>query len=150
MDDFRYTTADGREWVGYDLVIMFSPDGGVDRVYFMSRYPDDPAMPSMDQPVLGPIHFMIGRSDRVAINSDNVSALSSTGVAANSLGEGNLLDTTNIWLTIADNRIFTSPNAGIVPEIRTPLNTNISLSQYAKIVRDARQLARTGQTMGGR
>jgi type II secretory pathway pseudopilin PulG len=152
IDDLPYPDTGNQLSVAYDVVVMFGADGGIDRVHYLSRYPTVPLFESVERPVLGSIHFMIGRSDKIGVDSRNELLISDQNIHSlpKSLGEANLADETNMWLTLTGHRIFTSPNAGIDPAINLPLAKSISSTDFARLVQEARQFTHTGQALGGR
>ncbi len=144
----------------YDLVIMFSPDGGVQYVYYVMSH-EDPMHPAADGsdshenllPVVverptGPIRLMLARDD--LIGQDITKNLATTQVHAENvlnplLGDANLADTTNLWLTIDTHsgRVTTGPNAGLP-------TSGLPLVDLREKILYARQLADQGQSLGGR
>ncbi|MFH1921219.1 MAG: prepilin-type N-terminal cleavage/methylation domain-containing protein [Planctomycetota bacterium] len=127
------------------VVVMFSPNGGVDQVYFF-----DSATGSYGRDrAASPIHFMVGKWERMALQPG--------GPAQAEDGLWNWQDATNLWVTL-------NPQTGLVTvaEVSTyyvdpaddQLKDNVDLltnTSLALTVYDSRRLAREAQvSKGGR
>jgi type II secretory pathway pseudopilin PulG len=112
------------------VVLMFSPSGSLDRVYF-SR-----ATASRGYEVLRePIYLLVGRRDRITV-SQNVTA--STSVEE----YPNWFDPSSLWLMV-------SPQTGIV-SAKENYRVPVASGSFTTGCSIARQLARQAQTIGGR
>ncbi len=121
------------------IIVMFSPSGGVERLYCSLQVanPNVAPVPHL-QPPIGPIFFLLGQRERIP--------------SANNQTEENWRDPTSLWITIF-------PQTGLVtstenvPATNAPLDTtnltNVVASRLAAIAY-ARRLALEGQTLGGR
>jgi prepilin-type N-terminal cleavage/methylation domain-containing protein len=138
----------------YDIVIMFKPEGGVDRVYYVAHELDVLSFWEMPQ---GMISLLVARDDQ--IGRDSLRNLITPDVHENlvlgPLGEANLRDQDNIWLSISTitGRIQSSPNGdGFVdamtgvPLVNLPLTPTDDARMF---LQNARRFATTGQSMGG-
>jgi type II secretory pathway pseudopilin PulG len=123
---FTPITSDVNSTSPSPIIIMFSPSGAMDRVYFNNS-------PRM---IREPLYLLIGRRDRVQVAQDVTAATLENQ-------QPNWFSPTSIWMTV-------SPLTGIVSakeNFRVPVNygtrnkSNLSL---------ARTFARQAQTMGGR
>lgn len=128
----------------YDIAIMFSPKGGIDRVHYIPHEHDDIdaiPLPYLAEIPYGKVNLLIARDDKIGKGLDGqVNVLS----APARLGIGSLNEQSNIWITIAGHsgRVQAGPNAALPPAM---LGNNIE-----QLIPLARSLADTGQTMGGR
>ncbi len=139
----------------YDIVIMFSPTGGVDRVHYISHEIVNPAFWEKPQ---GTISLLLARDDQIgrdALNNLNVINDHITNVNG-TLGERNLRDQDNLWLMISTQtgRVLTAPNGNAFANASTGAEvTSLPLTpgtDAREFVNNARRFSRTGQTLGGR
>ncbi len=132
----------------YDVVIMFSPDGGLDRIHYISHEED---IPTFSETPVQTVSLLIARDDRIGRDSlGNVNLTTDLAANANGpLGEGTLADQSNVWLSISPHsgRVATAPNAGLPVTSLRPLPAG---TDARTLIPHARQYADTGQTMGGR
>lgn len=158
----------------YDIVIMFSPDGGVDRVHYIAHQePDDPPIFSLDDVVekpyfwerpQGPIRLMVARDDEIARDvNGNINVASTTDYLQNvqsPLGEATLHSTDNLWITINGTRISNAPNANAFaseqgqPLIALPITSDargiLNGTLNDNYLKNAQRFARSSRSMGGR
>ncbi len=131
----------------YDIAIMFSPNGGVDRVHYIPHEHEhedgvaEPLLPYLAEVPYGKISLLIARDDKIGKDLEGQVNVTST---PGRVGISSLNEQSNIWISIAGHsgRVQAGPNAALPPAV---LNKDIEL-----LLRDARRLADTGQTMGGR
>jgi prepilin-type N-terminal cleavage/methylation domain-containing protein len=144
----------------YDVVIMFSPSGGIDRVHYISH---DPTFPSFWEIPQGSIHVMLARDDQVGrdiLGNPNIARINGDIVTdhnlfvAGSLGSANLRDEDNIWLTISgqNGRVLTNPNGnafvnGMSGAQLSPLPLTTDARPF---IVNARRYTSLGSSMGGR
>jgi hypothetical protein len=144
----------------YDIVIMFSPGGGIERVHFIAHeeevfysLPEHPPFWEIPQ---GSVHLLLSRDDKIGrdiqgnlnITSDHQMNL------AGPLGEANLNDQDNIWLSLSTQtgRALSTPNTSGFANITGASTTALPLAAGTDVrpfVQNARRLAISGQTMGG-
>ncbi len=106
-----------------DIVIMFNPTGGVDRVYgFTTSSP-------------GTINLLIGRVDQLQALQDNVGSLANT----------NLVDPTVSWVSIGHLTGTVTTAENYVTNGAAMVAATVPIA-----VAEARTIAVTKQTMGGR
>ncbi|MCP4194085.1 MAG: prepilin-type N-terminal cleavage/methylation domain-containing protein [Planctomycetaceae bacterium] len=135
----------------YDIAIMFSPDGGIDHIFFISH---EPNIPTFAVRPASNISLLIGRSDKVgrdlqkATNITNDAAQNVTGP----MGLASLEEKANIWLTIASHsgRVSSAENAGISLATMNTILANPGAFDARSLIGECRQYADTGQSMGGR
>lgn len=110
------------------LVVLFSPDGGVDSVTAMSSAAVVASVP--EKPV-APLHFLIGRLDGSTLPTQQLPY------------NENLTNPDSIWISVGHRTglITSSPNSWQLVPFNEP---SFPLSLAA-----ARELARTSQTLGG-
>lgn len=135
----------------YDIAIMFSPDGGVDNIYYIS---DDPNVVTFAERPASNVSILVGRSDKIGQDLNkviNVTADYQQNVDG-PLGLASLEEKTNIWLTIAGHsgRTHSGPNAGISLASLANVNTNPNAFDARTLIGECRQFADTGQSLGGR
>ena len=128
------------------IIVMFSPSGSVQDVLGAGVCRTDP------------MFFLVGRADRVPL----VAAAPATprGPTQNEDGMRNYQDTSNLWVTLNPQTglITTIENAAVVlqaqgqPRFPTPPTTFDYANPAHRLwaLSEARNLARTGQSMGGR
>jgi len=128
------------------IIVMFSPSGSVQDVLGAGVCRTDP------------MFFLVGRADRVPL----VAAAPATprGPTQNEDGMRNYQDTGNLWVTLNPQTglITTIENAAVVlqaqgqPRFPTPPTTFDYATPAHRLwaLSEARNLARTGQSMGGR
>ncbi len=145
------------------MVIMFKPEGGVDRVYYVAH---ELAVLSFWEMPQGMISLLLARDDQIGRNiqknlnlmgpqnGPDITTAHITNVAG-PLGEANLQDQDNIWLSISTQtgRIQSSPNGNAfvdaltgVPLVNLPLTPNDDARTF---VQHARRFMTTSQSMGG-
>jgi type II secretory pathway pseudopilin PulG len=139
----------------HDIVIMFKPEGGVDRVYYVAHELD---MLSFWEVPQGMISLLVARADQIGRDSQkNLMVLDADYRmrVQTYLGEANLRDQDNIWLNISTQtgRIQSAPNGDAFvdaitgyPLISSPLTPTTDVRAY---LQNARRFATTGQSMGG-
>jgi hypothetical protein len=138
----------------YDIVVMFKPDGGVDRVHYVGHELD---MASFWEVPQGTISLLVCRDDQ--IGRDSLRNLNVTPTHVDNvhgpLGEANLRDQDNLWLSVStiSGRIQSAPNGDAFVDATTGaplLNLPLTPASDARIfLRNARRFASTGQTLGG-
>ena len=156
---FRYL--DGTEVLpGHDVVIMFDEFGKPDQVHYMVHDPlVTPTLWSSARDINSSISLFIGRDELVGqdgnktITPPGMLTLETTTPLVNApafenWSEANLRDTTNIWLTIDSTKITTIPNAGFDPSITQFPLTETPIDFFDFYIRHARQLTRSGLSMG--
>jgi hypothetical protein len=140
----------------YDIVIMFKPEGGVDRVYYVAHELDVLSYWELPQ---GMISLLVARDDQIgrdSLRNLNIVNVHDTNVIG-PLGESNLRDQDNIWLSISTitGRIQSSPNGDAfvdpmtgapLPQVKLPLNPSDDARTF---LQNARRFATTGQSLGG-
>ena len=139
----------------YDIVIMFKPEGGVDRIYYVSHEMELPSFWEVPQGMIG---LMLARDDQIGRNIQGVLNIDGNHVQniVRPLGEANLRDADNLWLSIStqSGRLQTAPNQNgftnpVTGELlvgQLPLNDSIDARAF---IQNARAFAQTGQSMGG-
>jgi prepilin-type N-terminal cleavage/methylation domain-containing protein len=139
----------------HDIVIMFKPEGGVDRVYYVAH---ELEMLSFWEVPQGMISLLLARADQIGRDSQkNLMLLDADyrNRVPTYLGEANLRDQDNIWLSISTHtgRIQSAPNGDAFVDAFTgyplaslPLTPNVDARNY---LQNARRFATTGQSMGG-
>ena len=149
----------------HDVVIMFSPNGGLDKIYYVGheqgipthvrlfRGAEEEFAPMSNAPlvassvrVVGPVSLMVGRAAKVGYSAGD-SPTVQTG--SNALGEGNLLDLSNLWITISDQsgKVTSAPNLG------APTGVNVAgmaAGDWFNVIGYARSLTKSSEPMGGR
>jgi prepilin-type N-terminal cleavage/methylation domain-containing protein len=146
----------------YDVVIMFRPEGGVDRVYYVSHELEVLSFWEVPQ---GMISLLVARDDQIGRDSmRNVNVAGPRGQdmttphlanVVGPLGEANLQDQDNIWLSISTHtgRIQSFPNGNAFADAMTGLplvNLPLTPTDDARVfLQNARRFATTGQSMGG-
>jgi type II secretory pathway pseudopilin PulG len=147
----------------YDIVIMFKPEGGVDRIYYIAH---ELMVPSFWEVPQGMVRLLVSRDDQIARNVQGSLNIDTTDMpdvvkthfraVVGPLGEANLRDQDNIWLSISTltGRIQSSPNGdGFadaytgVPLVQLPLAPTVDARRG--YLANARRFATTGQSMGG-
>lgn len=163
---FRFNFADGsgarfREArPQFDIVIMFSPSGGIDRVHYV---PHDPLFQASWEIPQSSIHLLLARDDQIGVDFQgnvNIARTSPDVVAdhdrfvASPLGSANLRDEDNIWLTISsqNGRVLTNPNgnAFINSMSGQQLATLPLMVDARPFITNARRFTNQGSSMGGR
>jgi hypothetical protein len=150
----------------HDIVIMFSPQGGLDHVYYISHE----QIGTFAEKPLGNLSLLVARDDRIGKDLAGQSNIIVPAVSPDvfedpaqfktfqqqfyeqnikgPMGEASLADQTNLWVTISSHsgRVFSAPNRGF------PSGWNISGQRLDArgFIRDARFLADQGQSVGGR
>ena len=144
------------EW---DIVIMFSPEGGIDRIHYIP--PDDQGgalVSTWIQPD-NPVHLFIVRDDKIARdNQNNVELPNFTwedNLRTYALGWQSLADPDGLWVSLGTDasRITVAPN-----NTRAFQNANYvagvldgaGMVNFNQAVNLARTFARSGRGMGGR
>lgn len=135
----------------YDIAMMFSPDGGIDTIYYISHEPN--LLTFSDRPA-GNVSLLVGRSDKIGqdlnkvINVTNDYQQNSQGP----MGLASLEEKTNIWMTIASHsgRTQSGPNAGLSLATLANLSGNPNAIDARTLIGECRQFADTGQSLGGR
>jgi hypothetical protein len=118
------------------VVVVFSPDGRLDRLWYAGNV----------MSVTEPIHFLVGRADRLPLAASPVAA--PRGTPQHEDGLRNWQDTGNLWVSLV-------PQTGLVTAIENaslqgpPPNYDDPVQRLAAL-RNARHLAQTAQSMGGR
>ena len=147
----------------YDIVIMFSPEGGVDQVYYISHeepvystltdIQTDDLMPFWEVP-LGEISLLVARDDQIGrtpAGDLTVSNSFQNNATATQLGHATLTDTNNIWIDFSTNsgRVTTAPNGNAFADPLTgqPVPQDLTLGQY---LNNARRFVKSGRSTGGR
>jgi hypothetical protein len=137
----------------FDVVIMFSPQGGVDRVHYVSHEPNIPTFWELPQ---GSIYLMLARDDQIGRDEQgNFNVLTDHPQnTVGSLGTANLRDQDNIWLTIAtqNGRVLSNPNGdGFAnPMTGSAVAPSPFVGDARQFIQNARRFTTTGQSMGGR
>jgi len=117
-----------------DVIIMFSPDGSVDKVYFGTFSSQGQIRPKLTQfSPTGAIYLLIGRIDQV---------LPANLFANASKSKSNLRDQAAIWVSIGHRtgKVTSAENLGPTDPINQP----------ALAIAQSRQIALTSQDIGGR
>ncbi len=129
----------------FDILIMFSPRGGVDRICWVDAHGGLGAMiEGSDLSPLGTIGLLIARDDRIGQDQDANNA------------EDTLEDKNNLWLSIdvQSGRVVSAPNAGAVGWLSglIPSSSDPETARAARIFRiwNSRELTVDGLNMGGR
>lgn len=161
----------------YDIVIMFSPDGGIDKVHYipheeanyinLAQFQPDDLLPFWEQPH-GTLNLFVSRDDNIGRNSlgqPNV-INNFTQNAVSSLGEASLNSPDNMWLIVSTQTgtvasapnaaAFTDPQTG-APLVSLPLSPNTDLIGYGvpnafggTLFNNARRFTQSGRSLGGR
>ncbi len=125
-----------------DVVVMFAPDGSVDRVYHgvYTSAPGGPVLKTVGRDASGMIFFLLGRIEQV--NPADPFARGPDVVA-------NLMDTRNFWIAIAPQtgRVITAENANLETFVPPPPATVPSLVK-PQLLRRAREFALVPQETG--
>ena len=165
---FRYADGVSEVHPGQDIVIMFDPDEGMtvyyinsDFEYRESKYGQSGNAASslfgrtQSREVTGDITLLIARDAQVGLNPNISVPIVSCESGAVSRSElppesgANLADTSTIWMTITDSRVTNSPNLGFDPLDLNPLVPKTRDFFFDVHIRHARQLTRSGLSMGG-
>ncbi|MCA9151401.1 MAG: prepilin-type N-terminal cleavage/methylation domain-containing protein [Planctomycetales bacterium] len=139
----------------YDIVIMFSPQGGVDRVYYAAHEPAE--RPTFVEQPQGPLHLLVTRDDKIARNLQKTLStdltIDFTQNVHTSLGEASLEDQDNLWLTMTpqSGRVLITPNSNpfsnpMTGAVTTPMSAPYDASPN---IIEARRLTGFGSSVGG-
>ncbi len=108
-----------------DVTILFSPNGGVDRLYANGTF----------GPVSQTIFLLVGKRERVS------NTFVAAPAAANQSSWPNYQDLDNIWVTV-------NPQTGLV--VTDQVAASPTATDVASAINAARTLARDAQGMGGK
>ena len=135
----------------YDVAMMFSPDGGIDTIYYISHEPN--VLTFSERPA-GNVSLLIGRSDKIGQDLNKVINVTNDYQqnAQGPMGLASLEEKTNIWMTIASHsgRTQSGPNAGLSLATLANLSGNPNAIDARTLIGECRQFADTGQSLGGR
>jgi prepilin-type N-terminal cleavage/methylation domain-containing protein len=157
----------------HDIVVMFSPQGGLDNVYYISHE----HVNTFAEKPLGNLSLLVARDDKIGKDLNGQPNIVLPAVSADvfedpaefqafqqqffeqnikgAMGEASLADTTNLWVTISSHsgRVFSAPNRGFTSQevlrLRQLAPANSPFDARG-LVRYARFLADQGQSVGGR
>ncbi len=122
------------------VVIMFSPNGNVDRIIRHG---------SIFAPE-GAAHFLVGRSDGM-VDAENSAAVPNTiprrGSALTVTYDANIADATSLWVSIGIRTGTTSTTENVWTLMLDPQGGNVVTFEAS--LHEARLYARRGQAMGG-
>ncbi len=150
----------------HDIVIMFSPQGGLDNVYYVSHE----HIGTFAEKPLGNVSLLVVRDDKIGKDQSGQSNIVVPPLTPDAfedakkylsfqqqfytdnimgpLGEGSLADKTAIWVTISGHsgRVYSAANYGLL------VGTNISATRLdaRQFIAEARLMADQGQSVGGR
>jgi hypothetical protein len=142
----------------YDIVIMFRPTGGIDRVYYVGH---ELAMLAFWESPQGMLRLLVARDDQIGRDVQGNFNIGPPNWPTHDLnvhgplGEANLRDQDNIWLSISTHtgRVQSSPNGDAfadaftgAPLVQLPLGPNVDARLF---VPNARRFVMTGQSLGG-
>ena len=135
----------------YDVAMMFSPDGGIDTIYYISHEPN--VLTFSERPA-GNVSLLVGRSDKIGQDLNKVINVTNDYQqnAQGPMGLASLEEKTNIWMTIASHsgRTQSGPNAGLSLATLANLSGNPNAIDARTLIGECRQFADTGQSLGGR
>jgi len=133
-----------REYLDYDILVMFDPRGGVSHVQYLPHEGIAP-VPPVEQP-LGMISLLLARDDKIGRDRQGNPNVPPNNYVTSALGEGSIGDPDSMWLWVdtRTGRIQSSPNVdpfGAFSSSQTlPVGTDIRndwLPQAQTLIRSA-------------